>query len=146
MLIETWLAPNHIAVTSYERYGVSNNRRLDYLLNRLLRSRWMKTSKLPLCGKFTGHRWIPHTKGQSRGKFDDVIMQVMIRCTDDYVDVIGRMLMRIHSFIHSFIHSINQSFMSIHEKRMNKLHYIKLTHLPLMPHIYVSESGQHWFG
>ena len=21
-----------------------------------------------LCGEFTGHRWIPHTKGQSRGK------------------------------------------------------------------------------
>ena len=23
----------------------------------------------PLCGEFTGHRWIPHTKGQWRGKY-----------------------------------------------------------------------------
>ena len=22
----------------------------------------------PLCGEFTGHRWIPHTNGQERGK------------------------------------------------------------------------------
>ena len=31
----------------------------------------------PLCGEFTGDRWIPRTKGQERGKkfpFDDVIM------------------------------------------------------------------------
>ena len=28
----------------------------------------------PLCREFTGDRWIPRTKGQLRGEFDDVVM------------------------------------------------------------------------
>ena len=57
----------------YNRHdGVSNPRPHHCLLNRLLRCRSKKTSKLPitgpLCGKFIGDRWIPRTKGQQRGK------------------------------------------------------------------------------
>ena len=51
-----------------EHDGVSNHQRQGCLLNRLFRRRSKKTSNLritgPLCGKFTGDRWIPHTKGQ----------------------------------------------------------------------------------
>ena len=52
-----------------ERDGVSNHQRLDYFLNRLFRGRSKKTSKLRvtglgLWGEFTGHRWLPRTKGK----------------------------------------------------------------------------------
>ena len=44
----------------------------DCLLNRLFRRRSKKKIKAPrhgpLCGEFTGDRWIPRTKGQWRGK------------------------------------------------------------------------------
>ena len=49
-----------------ERAGVSNHQPHDCLLNRLFRRRSKKSSKLrvtdPLCGEFTGSRWIPRTK------------------------------------------------------------------------------------
>ena len=55
-----------------ERDGVSNRRHLDCLLSRLFRRISKKTIKAPrqwpLWGEFTGDRWIPHTKGQWRGK------------------------------------------------------------------------------
>ena len=48
------------------RDGVSNHQPHDCLLNRLIRRRAKKTSKLhvtwPLCGELTGDRWILHTK------------------------------------------------------------------------------------
>ena len=50
---------------------VSNHQPYDCLLNRLFRRRSKKTSKLrhwPLCGEFTGDRWISRTNGQYRGK------------------------------------------------------------------------------
>ena len=51
----------------------SNHQRHDCLLNRLFRRRSKKASKAPrhwpLCGEFTGHRWIPRTNGQLRGKY-----------------------------------------------------------------------------
>ena len=54
------------------RNGVSNNRRLDHLLNRLSRRRIKKNTKAPrhwpLWGESTGDRWIPLTKGQLGGK------------------------------------------------------------------------------
>ena len=54
------------------RDRVSNHQPHDCLLNRLFRRRSKKTSKLrvtgPLCGEFTGDRWIPRTKGQQCGK------------------------------------------------------------------------------
>ena len=55
-----------------ERDGVSNRRHLECLLSRLFRRISKKTIKAPrqwpLWGEFTGNRWIPHTKGQWRGK------------------------------------------------------------------------------
>ena len=55
-----------------ESDGVSYHQPLDCLLNRLFMRRSKKTSKLCvtdlLWGEFTGDRWIPHTKGQLRGK------------------------------------------------------------------------------
>ena len=52
-----------------EHDGVSNHRRLDCLLNCLLRRREnIKAPRhWPLCGEFTGDRWIPRTKGQWHG-------------------------------------------------------------------------------
>ena len=51
------------------RDSVSNHRCLDWLLNRLVRRRSKKTSKLRATGLWeTGDRWIPLTKGQKRGK------------------------------------------------------------------------------
>ena len=51
--------------------GVSTHKPHIYLLNRVFRRRSKKTSKLrvwPLCGEFTGDRWISRTNGQKRGK------------------------------------------------------------------------------
>ena len=54
------------------RYGVSKHQPPDCLLNRLFWRRSKKISTLRvtglLCGKFTGHRWIPRTNGQLHGK------------------------------------------------------------------------------
>ena len=51
-----------------ESDGVSNQHRHEWLLNYLFRRRSKKISKLRSTGlyegEFTGHRWIPHTKGQ----------------------------------------------------------------------------------
>ena len=48
-----------------ERNSVSNHQPHDCLLNRLFRRRSMKAPRYwPLCGEFTGDRWIPRTKGQ----------------------------------------------------------------------------------
>ena len=51
-----------------ERDGVSNHKPHDCLLNRLLMRRWEKNIKAPrhwpLCGEFTGDRWITRKKGQ----------------------------------------------------------------------------------
>ena len=48
--------------------GVSNHQPHDCLLNRLFKSQIKENIKDPphwsLCGKFTGHRWIPYTKSQ----------------------------------------------------------------------------------
>ena len=55
-----------------ERDSVSNHQPHDCLLNRLFRRRWKKNIKAPrhwpLCGEFSGDRWIPRTNGQLRGK------------------------------------------------------------------------------
>ena len=52
-----------------ERDGVSNQRRLDGLLNRLFRRKSKKTSKLRVTDLCEGNdRWIPLTKGQWREK------------------------------------------------------------------------------
>ena len=52
------------------RDGVSNH---DCLLNRLfiqanIKGNTKAPRHWPLCGEFTGVRWIPHTNGQQRGK------------------------------------------------------------------------------
>ena len=51
---------------------VSNHRHLDCLLNRFWGAYQRKHQEAPrywpLQGEFTGHWWIPHTKGQWRGK------------------------------------------------------------------------------
>ena len=63
-----------------EHVGVSNHQPHDCLLNRLFKVHVEENIKAPrrwpLCGEFTGHRWIPH-KGPVTRKmfpFDDVIM------------------------------------------------------------------------
>ena len=51
-----------------ERDGVSNHQPHDCLLNRLFKAQIIENIKAPRhcpwCGKFTGDRWIPRTKGQ----------------------------------------------------------------------------------
>ena len=55
------------------RDSVSNHQPHDCLLNRLFRRRSKKIWNIkgprhwPLCGEFTGDRWIPRTIGQLRG-------------------------------------------------------------------------------
>ena len=44
-----------------ERNGVSNHRRLDCLLNHLLKKLRITD---PVWGEFTGDQWIPRKKGQ----------------------------------------------------------------------------------
>ena len=51
--------------------GISNHRRFDCFLNRLFRQikeNIKAPHHWPLWGESTGHRWIPLTKGQLRGK------------------------------------------------------------------------------
>ena len=51
-----------------EGVGVSNHQPHDCLLNRLFKAQIKLNIKAlrhwPLCGEFTGHRWITRTKGQ----------------------------------------------------------------------------------
>ena len=51
-----------------ERNGASNPQTHDCLLNRLFKAQINKNIKAPrhwpLCGEFTGDRWIPRTKGK----------------------------------------------------------------------------------
>ena len=55
-----------------ERDGVSNNQTHHCLLNCLFKAQIKENIKAPrhwpLCGQFTGDRWISRTKGQYRGK------------------------------------------------------------------------------
>ena len=56
------------------RHSVSHHQPHDFLLNRLFRCWQIKENikarpHWPLCGEFTGDRWIPRTSGQLRGKF-----------------------------------------------------------------------------
>ena len=48
--------------------GVSNHQPHDCLLNRLFNTQIKENTKAPrhwpLCGAYTGDRWIPRTKGQ----------------------------------------------------------------------------------
>ena len=50
------------------RAGVSNNQPRDSLLNRIFQAQIKENIKtpchFPLCGEFTGDRWISRTKGQ----------------------------------------------------------------------------------
>ena len=63
-----------------ERDVVSNIQPHDCLLKRLFRCKSKNIKALrhwPLCGEFTGDRWIPRTKGpvtQKMFPFDDIIM------------------------------------------------------------------------
>ena len=54
-----------------ERNGISNHQPSDCLLNRLFKAQIKENIKdprhWPLSGEFIGDRWIPRTKGQSRG-------------------------------------------------------------------------------
>ena len=81
--------------------GVSNHQPHEYLLNCLFRRRSKKTSKPrvtgPLCGEFTGNRWIPRTNGQWRGKCFhlmtsscNVKISWQIRCNNEYVAFVLR--------------------------------------------------------
>ena len=64
-----------------ERYGISHHRGLDFLLNRLLRRRPKKASKLRVTD-----RWIPLTNlGRNIFPFDDVIMIQMYMPTVDWL-------------------------------------------------------------
>ena len=57
-----------ITVTYTEHDGVSNQRRLDCLLNLFVQAQIKENIKAPrhwpLWGEFTSDRWIPRTKGQ----------------------------------------------------------------------------------
>ena len=64
-----------------ERVGISNHQLHNYLLNRVFKTQITENIKAPrrwpLCGEFTGNRWIRRTKGASNEKMfpiDDVIM------------------------------------------------------------------------
>ena len=48
--------------------AVSNHHPRDCLLNRLFKVNIKAPRHWPLCGEFTGDRWIPRTNGQLRGK------------------------------------------------------------------------------
>ena len=50
------------------RNGVSNHKFHDCLLNVQIKGKIKALRHWPLWGEFTGHRWIPRTKGQQRGK------------------------------------------------------------------------------
>ena len=60
-------AMNKLQWRHNERYGVSNHKPRDCLLNRLFKAQLKENIKAPrlwLCRVFTGHRWIPCTKCQ----------------------------------------------------------------------------------
>ena len=68
-----------------ERDGVSNHQPHECLLDRLFRRRSKKTLKLRhwhLWGEFIGHRWIPRTNDQWRGKCFHLMTSWCGRITD----------------------------------------------------------------
>ena len=65
------------------RGSVSNHQSHDCLLNRLFRRRSKNVKgprHWPLCGEFTGDRWIPRTNGQLRGKCFHLMTSSWIHC------------------------------------------------------------------
>ena len=71
MLSQRFLYPS-LRWRHNERDSVSNHQPHDCLLNRIFRRRSKEIIKAPrhwpLCGEFTGDRWIPRTNDQLRGK------------------------------------------------------------------------------
>ena len=74
-----------------ERDGISNHRRLDCLLNRFVHAQIKESIKAPrhwpLWWEFTGHRWIPRTKGQSHGNYfqlmtSSCVLFILVVCGD----------------------------------------------------------------
>ena len=66
--------------------GVSNHRRLDYLLNLLFSRRSKKPSELHVI-ESTGDQWIPLTKGQQRRKWRHHAYKVNIIPVDELVTI-----------------------------------------------------------
>ena len=66
------ISPSALQWRHNERDGVLNHQSRHSLFNRLVRRRSRKNIKTsrywPLCGEFTGDRWIPCTNGQKHGK------------------------------------------------------------------------------
>ena len=102
-----------------ERNGVSNHRRPDCLLNRLIRRRSKKTSTLRVAGLCEGNsrggdRWIPVTKGQWRGEcfhaFDDFIMICIIGFSEVDTLIRVRILLFLYpQWLKDQVHDTNQS-------------------------------------
>ena len=71
-----WINGPHTSITLKWRHngcdGVANHHPGDCLFNRFVQAQIKENIKAPrhwpLCGEFTGNRWIPRTDGQQRGK------------------------------------------------------------------------------
>ena len=71
--------------------GISNHVQLDCWLNSFFRLITETTPKLcitgPLWGESTGHRWIPHTKGQQCGMHFQVMIPSCIYILEEVKDL-----------------------------------------------------------
>ena len=101
----------------------------------------------PLCGEFTGHRWIPRTKGQWRGALMFSVICIWIngwinnreagdlRRHRDYYDVI---VMDKVDFSHNFFRHIFVLWHSTPLSRDKMFCYCRVTHLNPLARVYSS--------
>ena len=155
------------------RDGVLNNQPHDCLLNRLFRDRSKKTPKLHVTGLCAGiHRWTmnsPHKWPETRKMFpfDDSITRIqhwslVIAWANFDPDMspygVTRPQWVNQTYLSCAVITCDRPFLQLQNEAVRrKLHnWIKicqrgttgssdgLTHLPLVPHLWVSGSGQHW--
>ena len=144
--------------------GVSKSRRIDCLLNRLFRRRSRKTSMLPLWGEFTGGHlmtlsWVnlyidtsvmkaARQRSSMRLDYRNTRLEVLTRSwqmTKHWISIHCKLLSILKHCKRFYANVVSCIYLSIYLSCLYATILKHLTNIPLLPHICVSESDQHWF-
>ena len=98
----------------------------------------------PFCGEFTGHRWIPRTKASDAELW---IFSLICLWTNNWANNGNACDLRPHRLRYDVTVMLILWIGSVwFITDWSPCLFEGLNHLPLVPHICVSELGQHWFG